>query len=152
MQGRSLSNCGLVVVNQFPILKIIEGLPSLSLTKKLDEVTPDSVITASSDRCLMPTRPLANLLKNLIVGDGSFRSFLEGVHSRRGTRKCSCYCVGANNEHSDATSVASTTGGIPQGPTINPVVRYDQKAQRSYADVVRDNRSTHSIELINKEY
>ena len=40
------------------------------------------------------------------------------------------------------------TVGIPQGPTINPAVRYDQKAQRSYADVVRDNRSTHSIELI----
>ena len=55
--------------------------------------------------------------------------------------------VGANNEDSNATAVASTVG-IPQGPTINPAVPYGQKAQRSYADVVRDNRSTHSIELI----
>ena len=61
-------------------------------------------------------------------------------------------CVGANNEDSIVTtsskqSVASPVG-IPQGPTINPIGHYDQKAQRSYADVVRDNRSTHSIELI----
>ena len=38
--------------------------------------------------------------------------------------------------------------GIPQGPTVNQLTSYDQQAQRSYADVVRDNRSTHSIELI----
>ena len=60
-------------------------------------------------------------------------------------------CVGTNNEDSNATpskqSVASAVG-IPQGPTVNPIAPYDQKAQRSYADVVRDNRSTHSIELI----
>ena len=60
--------------------------------------------------------------------------------------------VGTNNEDSIVTtsskqSVASTVG-IPQGPTVNPIGHYDQKAQRSYADVVRDNRSTHSIELI----
>ena len=60
--------------------------------------------------------------------------------------------VGTNNEDSIVTtsskqSVASPVG-IPQGPTINPIGHYDQKAQRSYADVVRDNRSTHSIELI----
>ena len=59
--------------------------------------------------------------------------------------------VGTNNEDSNATpskqSVASTVG-IPQGPTVNPIAPYDQKAQRSHADVVRDNRSTHSIELI----
>ena len=50
--------------------------------------------------------------------------------------------VGANSEDDNATpskqSVA-TVGVIP----------YDQDAQRSYADVVRDNRSAHSIELIN---
>ena len=61
-------------------------------------------------------------------------------------------CVGTNNEDSIVTtssrqSVASTVG-IPQGPTVNPIGHYDQKAQRSYADVVHDNRSTHSIELI----
>ena len=44
--------------------------------------------------------------------------------------------------------VVVTVEGIPQGPTINLVETYDQKAQRSYADVVRDNQSTHSIELI----
>ena len=38
--------------------------------------------------------------------------------------------------------------GIPQGPTVNLIAGHDQKAQRSYADVVSDNRSTHSIELI----
>ena len=60
-------------------------------------------------------------------------------------------CVGANNEDSNTTtskqSVASIVG-IPQGPTINLIAGHDQKAQRSYADVVSDNRSTHSIELI----
>ena len=60
--------------------------------------------------------------------------------------------VGTNNEDSIVTtsskqSVASPVG-IPQGPAINPIGHYDQKAQRSYADVVRNNRSTHSIELI----
>ena len=61
-------------------------------------------------------------------------------------------CVGANSEDDNATpskqSVASAYA-IPQGPTINLIDPYDQKAQRSYADVVRDNRSAHTIELIN---
>ena len=60
--------------------------------------------------------------------------------------------VGANSEDDNATpskqSVA-TVGVIPQGPTINLIDPYDQEAQRPYADVVRDNRSAHSIELIN---
>ena len=46
---------------------------------------------------------------------------------------------------------------IPQGPTFNPAKSgspdqaksHSQKAEKSYTDVVRDNRSTHSIELIN---
>ena len=61
-------------------------------------------------------------------------------------------CVGVNSEDNNATpskqSVA-TVDIIPQGPTINLIDPYDQEAQRSYADVVRDNRSAHSIELIN---
>ena len=67
-------------------------------------------------------------------------------------------CVGANSEDDNATpskqSVA-TVDVIPQGPTSNLIDPYDQEAQRSYtdhrsyADVVRDNRSAHSIELIN---
>ena len=43
----------------------------------------------------------------------------------------------------------TTVDGIPQGPTNNLINPYDQKAQRSYVDVVCNNRSTHSIELIN---
>ena len=45
-------------------------------------------------------------------------------------------------------------GEIPQGPTFNQgsmanqAKAYYPQAERSYADVVRDNRSTHSIELI----
>ena len=61
-------------------------------------------------------------------------------------------CVGANSGDDNTTpskqSVA-TVDVIPQGPTINLIDCYDQEAQRSYADVVRNNRSTHSIELIN---
>ena len=60
-------------------------------------------------------------------------------------------CVGTNSKDDNATSskqLVATADGIPQGPTINLIDPYDQKAQRSYADVVRDNRSTHSIELI----
>ena len=49
--------------------------------------------------------------------------------------------------HKEEQAVA-TVGGIPQGPTINLIKTYNQKAQRSYADVVRDNQPTHSIELI----
>ena len=45
--------------------------------------------------------------------------------------------------------LVTTVDGIPQGPTNNLINPYDQKAQRSYADIVCNNRSTHSIELIN---
>ena len=51
-------------------------------------------------------------------------------------------------------------GEIPQGPTFNQgsmanqAEAYYPQAERSYANVVllRDNRSTHSIELIKSEY
>ena len=72
---------------------------------------------------------------------------MDGLTDRPGKQEC----VGANNEDSNTTtskqSVASIVG-IPQGPTVNLIAGHDQKAQRSYADVVSDNRSTHSIELI----
>ena len=63
-------------------------------------------------------------------------------------------CVGTNSEDANMTSPkeeqsVTTVDGIPQGPTNNLIKCYDQKAQRSYADVVCNNRSTHSIELIN---
>ena len=61
-------------------------------------------------------------------------------------------CVGANSEDDNATpsqTPVATVDIIPQGPTNNLIDPYDQEAQRSYADVVRDNRSAHSIELIN---
>ena len=57
--------------------------------------------------------------------------------------------VGANSEDDNATpskQSVMTVGVIPQGPTINLIDPYDQEAQRSYAD---DNRSAHSILLIN---
>ena len=64
-------------------------------------------------------------------------------------------CVGTNTNSENANMALSKQGqagaavkGIPQGPTVNQLTSYDQQAQRSYADVVRDNRSTHSIELI----
>ena len=53
----------------------------------------------------------------------------------------------------DEQAVAAV-GGIPQGPTFNQgptsnqAEAYYPQAERSFADVVRDNRSTHSIELI----
>ena len=69
-------------------------------------------------------------------------------------------CVGANSENGnnaasldDAQAVAAVLG-IPQGPTFTQGSKsdlaeaYSPQAERSYADVVRDNRSTHSIELI----
>ena len=53
-------------------------------------------------------------------------------------------CVGTTNSE-DAKTITSqavaVAGGIPQGPTFI-------QAERSYGDVVQDNRSTHSIELI----
>ena len=68
--------------------------------------------------------------------------------------------VGTNSENGnnvasldDAQAVAAVLG-IPQGPTSiqgsksNLAEAYSPQAERSYADVVRDNRSTHSIELI----
>ena len=68
--------------------------------------------------------------------------------------------VGTNSENGnnaasldDAQAVAAVLG-IPQGPTFtqgsksNLAEAYSPQAERSYADVVRDNRSTHSIELI----
>ena len=65
-------------------------------------------------------------------------------------------CVGTNSEDAieNMTSPKEeqsvmTVDGIPQGPTNNLINLYDQKAQRSYADVVCNNRSTHSIELSN---
>ena len=62
--------------------------------------------------------------------------------------------VGTNSQDANMTSPkeeqsVTTVDGIPQGPTNNLINPYDQKAQRSYADVVYNNRSTHSIELIN---
>ena len=85
--------------------------------------------------------------RDLILNVGS----MDGLTDRPRKQEC----VGANNEDSDSTtlkqSVASVIG-IPQGPTVNLIAGHDQnadqKAQRSYADVVSDNRSTHSIELI----
>ena len=69
-------------------------------------------------------------------------------------------CVGTNSENGnnaasldDAQAVAAVLG-IPQGPTSiqgsksNLAEAYSPQAKRSYADVVRDNRPTHSIELI----
>ena len=69
-------------------------------------------------------------------------------------------CVGTNSENGnnaasldDAQAVAAVLG-IPQGPTSiqgsksNLAEAYSPQAERSYADVVRDNQSTHSIELI----
>ena len=63
-------------------------------------------------------------------------------------------CVGTNSEDANMTSPkeeqsVTTIDGIPQGPTNNLINPYYQKAQRSYADVACNNRSTHSIELIN---
>ena len=61
-------------------------------------------------------------------------------------------CVGANSEDDNTTpsqKPVATVDIIPQGPTNNLNDPYDQEAQRSYADVIRDNRSAHSIELIN---
>ena len=68
--------------------------------------------------------------------------------------------VGTNSENGnnaasldDAQAVAAVLG-IPQGPTFTQGSKsdlaeaYSPQAERSYADVVRDNRSTHSIELI----
>ena len=37
---------------------------------------------------------------------------------------------------------------VSQGPMVNQAEAYYPQAKRSYADVVRNNRSTHSIELI----
>ena len=62
------------------------------------------------------------------------------------------HIVGANSEDDNATpsqKPVATVDVIRQGPTNNLIDPYDQEAQRSYADVVRDNRSAHSIELIN---
>ena len=64
------------------------------------------------------------------------------------------YCVGANSEDANMMSPkeeqsVTTIVGIPQGPTNNLINPYNQKTQRSYADVVCNNQSTHSIELIN---
>ena len=61
-------------------------------------------------------------------------------------------CVGTNSEN----GLVQLARQIPQGPTFNQAKScnpnqaksHNQKAQKSYADVVRDNRSTHSIELI----
>ena len=64
-------------------------------------------------------------------------------------------CVGANSEDDKATAShtrVTNADVIPQGPTNNLITHHDQETQRSYADVVRNNRSAHSIELINKEY
>ena len=66
-------------------------------------------------------------------------------------------CVGTNSENGSVTAQYSWAGEIPQGPTFNPAKSgspdqaksHSQKAERSYVDVVRGNRSTHSIELIN---
>ena len=63
--------------------------------------------------------------------------------------------VGANSEDGKATAShtrVTNADRIPQGPTNNLIKHHDQETQRSYADVVRNNRSAHSIELINKEY
>ena len=65
--------------------------------------------------------------------------------------------VGTNSENGSVTAQYSWAGEIPQGPTFNPAKSgspdqaksHSQKAERSYVDVVRGNRSTHSIELIN---
>ena len=38
--------------------------------------------------------------------------------------------------------------GPSQGPMVNQAEAYYPQAKRSYADVVRNNQSTHSIELI----
>ena len=65
--------------------------------------------------------------------------------------------VGTNSENGSETAQYSWAGEIPQGPTFNPAKSgspdqaksHSQKAERSYVDVVRGNRSTHSIELIN---
>ena len=63
--------------------------------------------------------------------------------------------VGANSEDGKATAShtrVTNADRIPQGPTNTLSTHHDQETQRSYADVVRNNRSAHSIELINKEY
>ena len=65
--------------------------------------------------------------------------------------------VGTNSENGSVTAQYSWAGEIPQGPTFNPAKSgspdqaksHSQKAERSYVDVVRGNRPTHSIELIN---
>ena len=85
-------------------------------------------------------------------GSTTLHSPSVGFRARNAKCLITWFPVGTNNEDSVATtsskqSVAYSVG-IPQGPTINPIGHYDQKAPRSYADVVRDNRSTHSIELI----
>ena len=64
-------------------------------------------------------------------------------------------CVGANSEDDKATGSHTRVMNadvIPQGPTNNLITHHDQETQRSYANVVRNNQSAHSIELINKEY
>ena len=80
-------------------------------------------------------------------------------------------CVGTTNSENANTitslnveQVVATVGGIPQDPTSNQgstqgptsnqgstsnqAEPYYSQAKRSYADVVQDNQSTHSIELI----
>ena len=65
-----------------------------------------------------------------------------------------------NNENANTFAslyvdqAVATVGEIPQGPTlsqgpmVNQAEAYYPQAKRSYADVVRNIRSTHSIELI----
>ena len=67
-------------------------------------------------------------------------------------------CVGTNCEDgtNSENGLVQPVREIPQGLTFNQAKScnpdqaesHSQKAQKSYADVVRDNRSTHSIELI----
>ena len=74
---------------------------------------------------------------------------------RPGEQECVGANIGANSEDGKATAShtrVTNADRIPQGPTNNLITHHDQETQRSYADVVRNNRSAHSIELINKEY
>ena len=68
-------------------------------------------------------------------------------------------CVGTNCENGlvqPGNGLVQPDRDIPQGLAFNQAKSgspdlaesNSQKAQKSYADVVRDNRSTHSIELI----
>ena len=101
-------------------------------------------------------------LKPLVVSIQGFLSPDECTHIQTRANDKVEYVGTTNSENANTIAslhveqAVATVGEIPQGPTFSqgPMVNqaeayYPQaQAKRSYADVVRNNRSTHSIELI----